>query len=492
MVRNEQVRVLMKQREAGRSLETAAAKAGMSEKTGRKWLRRGQWPSQCHVPHDWRTRPDAFAEVWPEVETQLQASPGLQAKTIFRELQRRYPGRFQQGQLRTLQRRVRQWRALAGPPREVFFPQEHRPGERCCSDFCRLGKLELTLAGQSFAPLLYHFVLPYSNWETGSLCYAESFESLSAGLQAALGELGGVPHRHRTDRLSAAVRPPQAPERFTVAYEALLNHYGLVGERINAGRANENGDVEQRHFRLRQALEQALLLRGSREFAAVEEFEAFLGEAFLQENAGRQPRLAEELPALQPLPARPLEACKHFRCRVGPSSTIRVQHNVYSVPSRLIGMQVEVRQYALRLELWLGQSRVEMLPRLRGEYHHRIHYRHVIDWLVRKPGAFAGYRYREDLFPTSRFRLAYDALVAAGPGRAEREYLQILHLAARESEAGVEAALRVLLAREEPPRAAEVKALLEAGRAWPGPAEVEIAAVDLAAYDELLAAEVGA
>jgi hypothetical protein len=492
MVRDEQVKVLMRHREAGDSLETAAAKAGMNEKTGRKWLRRGRWPSQCHVPHDWRTRPDAFAEVWPEVEAQLEASPGLQAKTLFRELQREYPGRFQAGQLRTLQRRVRQWRALCGPPREVFFPQEHRPGERGCSDFCHLKQLGLTLGGQSFAPLLYHFVLPYSNWETGSLCSAESFESLSGGLQAALWELGGVPRRHRTDRLSAAVRPPQSPEQFTAAYQALLDHYGLVGERINAGQAHENGDVEQRHFRLRQALEQALLLRGSRDFVAVEEFEAFLGEAFTQENAARQPRLAEELPALQPLPARPLEACKYFRCRVGPSSTIRVQHNVYSVPSRLIGLQVEVRQYALRLELWLGAARVETLPRLRGEYHHRIHYRHVIDWLVRKPGAFAGYCYREDLFPTSRFRLAYDALVAGCPGGAEREYLEILYLAARESEVGVDEALRVLLAQEAPPRAAEVAALLEARRAWPGPTQVEIAAVDLAAYDELLAAEVEA
>jgi hypothetical protein len=492
MVRDKQVILLRKSREAGMTVETAAARAGMSERTGRRWLRQGRLPSQGREPHTWRTRPDPFAEVWPQVEAQLQLSPGLEAKTLFQELQRQYPGRFAAGQLRTLQRRVRQWRALEGPPKEVFFPQEHRPGERCCSDFCHLAKLAVTVAGQSFAPLLYHFVLPYSNWETGSLCWSESFESLSGGLQAALWELGGVPRRHRTDRLSAAVRPPQSPEKFTVAYEALLRHYGLVGERINAGQAHENGDVEQRHFRLRNTLEQALLLRGSRDFASVEEFEAFLAGVWARENAGRQARLAEELPLLQSLPARCLEASKYFRCKVGPSSTIRVQHNVYSVPSRLIGLYVEVRQYAQRLEIWLGQARVETLPRLGGESRHRINYRHVIDWLVRKPGAFADYRYREDLFPTSRFRMAYDALVAACPAQAVREYLQILYLAARESEAGVEEALHVLLAQEEPPRAAAVAALVKAGQALPLPQQVEIPPPDLAAYDELLAAEVAA
>jgi len=250
--------------------------------------------------------------------------------------------------------------------------------------------------------------------------------------------------------------------------------------------------VEQRHYRLCHALEQTLLLRGSRDFASVEEFEACLAGIWAQENAGRQARLQEELPQLQPVPARRLEACKYFRCKVGPSSTIRVQHKVYSVPSRLIGLYVEVRQYAQRLELWLGLSRVETLPRLGGESRHRINYRHVIDWLVRKPGAFPDYRYREDLFPTSRFRMAYAALVAACPGQAVREYLEILYLAARESETGVEEALQVLLAQEAPPRAQAVAALVQAGRARPLPEQVAIAAVDLAVYDELLAAEVGA
>jgi len=90
------------------------------------------------------------------------------------------------------------------------------------------------------------------------------------------------------------------------------------------------------------------------------------------------------------------------------------------------------------------------MPRLRGEGHHCIRYRHVIDWLVRKPGAFAGYRYREELFPSSRFRLVYDRLVEQHAERAVKEYLGILYLAARQSEAGVEAVLEQLLRAQVP------------------------------------------
>ena len=360
----------------------------MDEKTARKYRRSGQLPSEVQAPHTWRTRPDPFAEVWGEVVLLLEVNPGLQAKTVFEHLQRQYPGRFSDGQLRTLQRRVKVWRATAGPPREVFFPQVHYPSDRCQSDFTCLNDLCVTLGGLPFDHLVYHFVLTYSNWETASICFSESFESLSGGLQQALWELGGVPRTHQTDRLSAAVQDVGRQEIFTARYRALLSHYGLEARATQAASPHENGDVEQRHYRFKQALDQALMLRGSRAFDTRRSYERFVRRLLSQLNAGRKDRVQEELALLRPLPQRRLETCKRLRVKVGKSSTIRVVHNVYSVNSRLIGETVDVRVHTEHIEVWYGSRRVERLPRLRGESHHLIQYRHIIDWLVRKPGAF--------------------------------------------------------------------------------------------------------
>ena len=248
--------------------ERTLAKAGMDEKTARTYRRLGKLPSEVKRPHTWRTRGDPFAEVWDEAREWLASNPGLEAKTLFEALRRQYPGRFQDGQLRTFQRRVRQWRALEGRPKEVFFSQVHHPGRLCQSDFTHCSKLDVTIDGQRFEHLMYHFVLTYSNWESCTICFSESFESLCDGLQNALWELGGVPAEHQTDRLSSAVCRVPNPDDFTQRYQALLAHYELKGRAIQAGKANENGDVEQRHHRFKRALEQALLLRGSRDFAS--------------------------------------------------------------------------------------------------------------------------------------------------------------------------------------------------------------------------------
>ena len=419
----------------------------------------------------------------------LEVNPGLEAKTLFEDLQRRYPGLFSDGQLRTLQRRVKRWRALAGPAKEVFFDQRHRPGELCQSDFTRMNDLAVSIQGRRFPHLLYHFVLPYSNWETGTICFSESFESLSEGLQNALWELGGVPGAHQTDRMSTAVHKTDHPEKFTVRYQGLLNHYALQGRRIQAERPNENGDVEQRHYRLKRALDQALRLRGSRDFDTRQDYKGFLHKLFAQLNANRQGRLGEELQELRRLPERRLDSFKRLAVKVSRGSTIRVNHNVYSVNSRLIGERVEVRLHMESLELWYAQRCVEKIPRLRGEGKHRIQYRHIIDWLVRKPGAFENYRYREDLFPTHRFRMAYDELCRSRGSGAHKAYLKILELAAKESESGVDEALRVLFDREE---ALSVEAVEEELRSRDGrsqPLGVWIPAVDLSIYDHLLRSE---
>ena len=487
MVTDLQVRRLFRMIRDEQTLSLASAKAGMDEKTARRYRRSGRLPSELKAAHTWRTRPDPFEAIWPEVQALLGAHPGLEAKTLFEDLQRRYSGRFQDGQLRTLQRRVKRWRATEGPGKEVFFDQRYEPGLWCASDFTHLGSLEITIAGAPFDHLLYHFVLPYSNWETGTVCFSESFESLSEGLQSALWELGGVPARHRTDRLSAAVHHMDHPEEFTARYRGLLGHYGLEGRRIQTGQAHENGDVEQRHYRFARALDQALMLRGGRDFADRGDYQRFLGVLFARLNAGRRTRLAEEVSCLRRLPLRRQDAWTRVDVGVGQGSTIRVQKNAYSVESRLIGESVEVKIHAERLEVWFGQRQVEVLPRLRGKGKHHVQYRHVIDSLVRKPGAFENYRYREDLFPSSRFRAVYDGWRRADPSQASREYLKILELAAKESEREVDDALGVLLEGTEPVTVEAVTARM-AMKAPAPRTEVRVTSVDLGLYDGLLTA----
>jgi hypothetical protein len=487
MVTDQQVRRLFKLVQTTKYFGTAAAKAGMDEKTARKYIQLGRLPSEIKGDHDWRTRHDPFCEVWPQVQSNLELNPGLEAKTLFEDLQRRYPGCFADGQLRTLQRRIKHWRASAGPPKEVFFTQCHYPGQLAQSDFTHMDDLGVIIAGKPFDHLIYHFVLTYSNWETGTICYSESFESLSQGLQNALWTLGGVAQMHRTDCLSTAVQKTDHPEQFTRRYQELMDHYGIEGCKTNPGSPHENGDVEQRHHRFKRAVEQALLLRGRRDFSDLSEYEQFLTKLFKQLNAGRRQRFAQEQALLRRLPERRIEACKKLAVKVGPSSTIRINHNVYSVDSRLIGERVQARLYMQHLEIWYGQKKIDSVPRLRGQGKHAINYRHIIDSLVRKPGAFENYRYRDDLFPTTRFRIAYDRLKQQHVLTvAARQYLNILHFAARTSETAVDDALRRLIQDNGQITDQKVAAMVAGDKAPLKITQVHIDRVDLACYDQLL------
>lgn len=349
-----------------------------------------------------------------------------------------------------------------------------------------MSKLGVTINDAPFNHLIFHFVLPFSNWETGTICFSESFESLAEGLQNALWELGGTPESNRTDRLSTAVHKVENPEEFTRRYRALLDHYGMRPHATNPASPNENGDVESLHRNFKRALDQALMMRGSREFASRADYKAFLKATFAQLNAGRRSRFEEELKTLRRLPLRRLESFTRETVRVGASSTVRVKHNTYSVNSRLIGEMVEARIYIDYIDIWYAQRRVERLPRLRGSGKHHVNYRHIIDWLVRKPGAFADYRYREDLFPSSTFRIAYDVLKTQSEARADREYLKILYLAARESESGVEAALAALVDEGTAITSEAVEDMLLSASTLEFPREVTVDDVDLVSYDALL------
>ena len=350
-----------------------------------------------------------------------------------------------------------------------------------------MDKLGVTIQGQPFPHLVYHFVLTCSNWEHVSLCFSESFASLSVGLQNALWALGAAPERHRTDRMTLAVHHEGNPEQYTARYQALMRHYGLTAEATNPASGHENGDCEQAHRRFKEALAQALLLRGSRDFTSREEYWAFVLDVVARRNASRGEQFRQEATRLRPLPAQRLATQERQRVRVGQGSTIAVKKNTYSVPARLIGEQVEVRIGAEEIEVWYAAARVQTMERLRGQSRHRIDYRHVIDWLVRKPGAFARYVYREDLYPTVTFRRAYDALQAAAGRRADREYLRILQLAAAAGEACVEAALTKLLEQRQTVSEQAVQTLLGSDTQLSVAAQVTVPAVDLRQYDELLA-----
>jgi transposase len=485
MITDQQYRRLLKLKQKEKSVSIAASKAGMSEKTARKYLKQDQLPSQTKKDRHWRTREDVFAKSWSIVEEFLKNDQSLQAKTLFDYLCREDEGKYQESQLRTLQRKIKRWKAVEGPPKEVMFAQVHHPGVQCQSDYTWMNSLNVTIGGQPFPHLFYHFVLSYSNWEWGQICYSESIESLKEGLQSALWRLGGVPKEHRTDNLSAAVNNLNEKKEFTANYQGILDHYGLKASRNNPGKGHENGDVEQSHFRFKTAVDQELRLRGSREFISRENYREFLNKLMIRRNGLRTKRLHEELKVLHELPARRLEDYTEEEARVSRFSTISVRNNVYSVDSRLIGEKVRVRIHSEKLIIRYGGQKIETLPRLRGAKKHQINYRHVIDSLVKKPGAFANYRYREDLFPRFMFRLAYDWIREHRPVKADREYLQLLALAAKESEEKVDMALRhqmkagqridIETIREMVQRKVPCEIIL-----------VEVPAVELGVYDGLL------
>ena len=488
MVTDQQVRRLFDVQNRYEYQYQVADSAGMSRKTAHKYLKGGKLPSQCRVEHTWPTRQDPFADDWTFIEQLLKdTQSALEAKTLFDHLQRAYPGKYHNGQLRTLQRRIKAWKALYGPAKEVFFSQHYDPGQWGCSDFTCMNELHITIARQPFEHLFYHFVLCYSNWQAGRICFSESFESLSLGIQDALWKLGGVPFYHRTDNLTSAVHKVGHPDIFTDKYRGLASHYGFESSKTNPASPHENGDVEKSNDLFKHAVDQSLIIRGSRDFETVEEYEKFLQKIIDRMNQNGHKRFAEEIEILKRLPNLRYDDYETKTCKVGRGGTFRLLHNTYSAHSRLVGETVKVRVYADKLEIWYAQRPIETLPRLRGENGHYINYRHHIDRLVRKPGAFENYCYKDDLFPTSQYRIAYDILREAYSIRqASKEYLKILELAAKDSESLVNEALRLLIHLEEEISLEKVKAFIESKQKTPDPTEVTIEPVDIHDYDRLL------
>jgi len=470
----------------------AADRSGMDRKTARKYVKAAKLPSELERPRWWRTRKDPIAEQdWEFVEAQLAVSPALEAKTLFEMLQERRLEPYAEGQLRTLQRRVKQWRATQGPDKEVFFSQQHRPGEAAQTDFTHATEFGVTILGVALVHMLCHFVLPYSNWQSVTVCMSESLLALRRGVQAALFRLGHYPQWHQTDNSTAATHTVGNKRRkFNDEYESMIKHFGMTPRTTEVGAKEQNGDVESLNGALKRRVAQRLLVRGSSEFESIEAYEGWLNaDPVARANAGRRERLAHELAVMPVIRASRLPEFREQDVTVTSWSTIRVDYNAYSVPSRLIAESVRVRIFERVIEVYYAQKKQLVIERLLGRNGHRINYRHIIWSLVQKPGAFARYRYREDLFPSLAFRRAYDSITGANPTTTKDvAYLRILHLAAATTEADVEAALTMLLDARQTPDAETVKQLLGAGRVASSVPPMAALEVDLGTYDELLTA----
>jgi Mu transposase, C-terminal domain len=492
-----QVRIIMRERSIGHTQEQAAVKANLSScKTVRKYERLGKLPSELKQVRTYRTRADPFEADWNELEKMLKDAPELEAKTLFEWLCERSPEKYQEGQLRTLQRRVNEWRVLNGNPL-LTLDQVHRPGEVLQTDGTWMNDLGISLQGEPFEHLVIHSVLPYSNWEWGRAVQSESLLAIRLGLQSALVKLGHVPKIHQTDNTTAATHnlgPNQrdkSPEErgFNAEYLQLLAHFGMEPRTIHVNSPNENGDIESSNGGFKRAVVQHLLLRGSRDFESLETYEAFLWGIMEKRNAGRQAKLVEELAVMKPLTVAPWPALRELNVRVGSNGILRVGSNGYTVPSGLKGKRVSVKVFEWQIEVWYANQRVETLPRQTGVQHYRINYRHVIDSLLRKPGGFQNYRYRDDLFPQAVFRQAWEALRAHCSARkADLTYLRILKLAAGGLETDVAAALEILLTSEKSWDDQTVAELVQPTQ--PVIPDLPANPVNLATYDQFLSPEV--
>jgi transposase InsO family protein len=406
-ITNRQENLYMNKRQQGQSQETAAAKGGISERSGRR-IEKGERPSIPKERH-WRTREDPLDAIWEsELVPLLEKEPRLTGLTLWEYLEDEHAGQFPHQVLRTLQRRVKHWKATQGPDKAVIFRQSVPAGQQGLSDFSH-PNTEITLQGEMFSHLLYQFRFAYSGWRYVQIILGgESYSALADGLQSALALAGGSPVEHRTDSLSAAFNNHAEEQKLTQAYEALCAHYNLRGTRNNPGVSHENGAIECAHGSFKHRLDQALKLRGSADFTTIKDYQAFLNKVTERLNKRCHSRFKDEQAALQALPDERFMDYSELSLKVTRSSTLEIKKVLYSVPSRMIGENVRVHVYHDRLAFFIGQTLTSTLARIypkAGQERCRcIDYRHIIHSLSAKPQAFRFLQFRDELLPTETYR----------------------------------------------------------------------------------------
>ena len=432
-----QEELYMSARQQGDTQVVSAAKSGISERSGRSIEQGRREDPRKRVRK--RTRPDPLAGVWEaELKPLLEKNPKLMAITLLEHLQATHPGAYEDKVLRTLQRRVKQWRAVHGPEKEVMFRQAAVPGRQGLSDFTQLKGVDITIKGEVFDHRLYHFRLAFSHWSYLKVIQGgESYSALAEGLQCALLRLGGSPQEHHTDSLSAAYKNLSADAQadMTQRYGALCEHYGMKATRNNPGRGHENGSVESAHGHLKRRIKQTLILRGHHDFDSVHSYQAFLDEVTRVHNRRNATSLSVERPHLQALPRlRGVDYTQEVAV-VSSSSTIDVKRVTYTVPSRLIAETLQVRVYDDRLIGYVGHDKAVELKRVyprRGVQRARqVDYRHVIGSLVKKPQAFRYSRLRDDLLPNVTYEAIWRHVDETMEAKAACKFIvRLLHLAA--------------------------------------------------------------
>jgi len=396
----------MQSRQSGLTQETSAAKTGISVRSGRR-IETGN--TRTKAPRHWLTRHDPFVSVWiSELVPLLKKEPKLSGLTLWEYLDDNHPGDYPYKLLRTLQRRVKHWRATQGPDNPVMFRQTLPPGQQGLSDFTH-PRTAVTIGGQPFPHLIYQYRLAYSGWRcTHVVRGGESYSSLAQGLQNALHKSGGVPLEHRTDSLSAAYVNQNQKKQLTRAYEGLCQHYGMIGTTNNPGLGHENGAIETAHGSLKHRLDQAIKLRGNADFASVADYQALIDRCTDRLNRTTLTRFKQEQEHLRPLPKYRFMDYSELSVRVTTSSTIAVKRGLYTVPSRLIGETLRIHLSHDKVIGFVGQTRVIELPRVFPETPEgrarRIDYRHVIHSLAAKPQAFRFSNFRDELFPNDNYR----------------------------------------------------------------------------------------
>ena len=435
-ITQQQRNLYMKHRQTGLNQEVSAAKSGLSSRSGRRIEKQGGTTKE---PHNWRTREDPFAKVWEsDLAPLLAQEPTLTGLTLWEYLEERYPQKYPYSQLRTLQRRVKHWRATLGPGKPVIFRQSVPPGQQGLSDFTRPDS-EVTIAGQPFKHLIYQFRLAFSGTRYAHIVQGgESYSALAEGLQNALHKMGGVPLEHRTDSLSAAYINQYEQKQLTQAYEGLCLHYGMTGTTNNPGISHENGAIETAHASLKHRLDQALKLRGSADFASIADYQAFIDRSIERLNRMSRTRFLVEQAQLQPLPTYRFMDYTELCVKVTTSSTIVVKRGLYTVPSRLIGETLRLHLYHDKLIGFVGQTNVIELPRVYPkkptERVRCIDYRHVIHALAAKPQAFRFCQFRDELFPDDNYQKLWRLVDQQLPARDACKWMVVvLRIAAEHS-----------------------------------------------------------
>jgi hypothetical protein len=513
MITDRQGAIILNEMSKHQNIQIAANKAGVCCNTVRKYHRLGKYPSETKQERNYRTRNNPFKEDMGLIIELLKNAPELRAKTIFDyllELEQDYSP----GQIRTLQRIVKDWKIDNGPEKEIFFDQKYRPGEIMQVDFTRCKSLGITINREPFEFMLFHAVLPYSNWTHAKICYGETFTAIKAGLREALKRLGRKPEFLQIDNSSAATHSEKndskdtatqkgskfsktdnqkeeenlkipSSRKFNQDFMRLMDSVGIIPRTTGIGAKEQNGDIESYNGHLKSRIKQYLLIRGSCDFKSVEEVQKFVQKAVDKSNHLHEEQINAELKTMESININHLKVYSELRVKVRKNSTISVKGHLYSVSSRLIGCRLKVKLYEDRLEIYYKQKLKQKSERIHKKGKHNLKYQHMVRSLVKKPGAFIRMSHQQYMFPNLNFRKTYDSLLAKlSERRASLEYLRILKLCLEYGESEVEEALQLLMEEHELPDFTRVKELITPWKhEFP---QQEVLKPELLVYDGLL------